>query len=217
MSDADARAPFIPSWRTKAREFNRRPLLLKQLTFLGLIILIALPLRYFAFNGESSVPYPETIGVDSPPPPPAIGHHNDVVFHDHPPQPPVVIPAHPNYPPLPQDKSSPEPSTRIVTSTPDPMVFSLIIWGEDSAAEGAILLKVHHRIAFRLPIRDRNLLRRSVNSNVYLRAGGHSHYLQRRSASIPRKTTGIGQASTIQHTLQVLQTYLAGYVGQDRA
>lgn len=152
MSDAEVRASFIPSWRTKAREFNRRPTLIKQLVFLSVLVLIVLPLRHFAFHGEDNVPFnnqePFSV-IDTPPPPlpPPVHKQNSNVLH-HPPQPSTAISADTDLPPSLADKTSLDLSKQITSISPDPMVFSLIIWGQDSAAEGAILLKVRCSLLF---------------------------------------------------------------------
>jgi hypothetical protein len=130
-------ALFLSSWRSRTKDFNRRPWLFKQLVFLAVLVLLALPLRYLALHNNAHIPPQEHLVEISASP----ESQNDVVTH-------TPLSAAPNAGNTAAEHSGDSaPSNSVsnkvadIVSSPT-MSFSLIMWGRDSAAEGAILLKV---------------------------------------------------------------------------
>lgn len=195
MPDLEGRAPLAAApagsrWRGGIRDFNRRPLLFRQVVFLGVFLVLALPVWYYTFHGD---PYNLTFSS---------GGHND--YWDAPtydysltesltghPQAatqatntspshlrhgsiPGHSPHHANWPQLADTDATLEHDSRPAESHHsteeleklyDPMTFALIMWGLDSAAEGAILLKVRNRIT----IQEKRCLSSSpVNTHVHI-------------------------------------------------
>ena len=164
------RAPFLPGppisrgWRAHAKDFNRRPLFVKQLVILATFIIIALPLWHFTFrddvsqysaaldNDEAVVLAPpghshaatktEVPGVSS-----LIGHAPATQTHP-------AVDAHPLEHLQDSHDDGPAPDSDVLEDAPsraaphelakppETVAFALIMWSEDSASEGAILLKV---------------------------------------------------------------------------
>jgi len=147
MPDLQDRAPFlspVPAspWGTRARDFNRRPALFKQLIFLGVFVAIAVPVWLFTFRGDDSVqlsdsdPQHWNVGPRPSPPP----THNDGFSH-RPATPFDAAPSQGSKSSHSQDVQFGGSPAQDTVKSEGPMIFALIMWGADSAAEGAILLK----------------------------------------------------------------------------
>lgn len=143
-------SPFLdhppPSpWRTRAKDWRRRPLLTRQVAFVGILLVLAIPLWWLSapyrqdhsrtadvpeYNDYHLNPTPSAPWSD----PPAVAQSSaiDAV-------PPVIFNKGTKRP----HKTVPVPSVPdVVVPAPDPPTFSLIMWSVDSAAEGAVLMKV---------------------------------------------------------------------------
>lgn len=165
MSDLEghvfpAAAPFEPAsrWRGRIKDFNRQPLRFKQMVFLCIFFTIALPAWFYGFRGGSYTPqsYSDAKNGWGPLSP---NHHRLLPPPGHQSQPststgdaaPSHVPSQDHRPPEVVDKNisldydghpAETNHTEELERVVDPMTFALIIWGEDTAAEGAILLKV---------------------------------------------------------------------------
>lgn len=143
MSDLEDRTPFISGtlasrWQLRAMAFNRRPLLHRQLLIIGVLAAIAIPVWLLTFHRDSDGPRFFGGGsldkalweVQTDLPPPANTHHH--VGHSlAATQTVAVLPSH-----------FPAHSVEGTNNDGGEMTFALLMWGSDSAAEGAILLKV---------------------------------------------------------------------------
>lgn len=151
--------PFIGKptsrWHVRAREWTRQPLVVKQMLFATMAAALLLPILYLSHlrhDGELSVvPEMEDL-AGTYPNEPAVGSSQ---AHEIPPfdyhggvRPEVddviepdddisLVPIHVGDPPE-------EPTPLVQAESPHPVTFALIMWSENSASEGAILLKVRH-------------------------------------------------------------------------
>lgn len=146
--------PFIGKptsrWHVRSREWTRQPLLVKQLLFATVAAALLLPILYLSHlrhGGELSVvedataTYPNEPAVDRPQAHeiPAFSHHggvrpevDDVIEPD---DDASLVTIHVGDPP--EEHTPPAQA-----ESPHPVTFALIMWSENSASEGAILLKV---------------------------------------------------------------------------
>lgn len=135
----------LPRWRSHAKDFSRRPQLVKQITYLAIVLAFILPLFYFshirAGVSETSILEPEAQS-----PPLALDVHNVIPQHGHgSPGHHVNRPAIPAPSPIQEGTqlSSASPPTSL-QAAPDIPTFAFIMWEEDSAKEGALLIKVRY-------------------------------------------------------------------------
>ena len=134
----------LPRWRPYAKDFSRRPLLVKQVTYLAIVLAFTLPLWYFhhirSDNSTSQIiteQPPEDFSLDVHNVIPHYGH-NSPGHHANKP----VVPA----PSLVEDdiQTSPIPSSVTNLASSDPVTFAFVMWEPSSAVEGALLIKVRH-------------------------------------------------------------------------
>jgi hypothetical protein len=139
----------LPRWRSHAKDISRRPLLVKQLTFLAILFALALPLWLYTHAHASITQYavepPDGVSPDV-----ALDVHNIIPHHGH------NSPGHhanrPIYPGQSSAQVEPQaPSVETIAASPpppasqtpfDPITFAFIMWEESSATEGALLIKV---------------------------------------------------------------------------
>lgn len=138
----------LPRWRSHAKDFSRRPTLVKQLSFFAVVLVLAVPIWFIAYNDTNTstsqqvVEDPLSNGV--PPSHIPLDVHNVIPHHGH------NLPGHhahkhPLNLPAPHEASD-SSSNDIASSSPssviNPVTFAFLMWEEPSAAEGALLIKV---------------------------------------------------------------------------
>ena len=142
----------LPRWRSHAKDFSRRPLLVKQVTYLAIVLIIILPLWYFnriradSFATQITIEHP----TEDSSPPLALDVHNVIPHYGHnSPGHHANQPAIPVPPPL---QEEPQPSSTPSPSVPEIPTFAFIMWETSSAKEGALLIKVRQgnsKLSFR--------------------------------------------------------------------
>lgn len=138
--------PPVSPWRARIKEFRRRPLLTKQIACLAIVFAIAMPIWLFMFRGQERAytsnaledpHYPATTIHWAKPEitPPASASPSFVEYIES-----SKVPTRPH-------NSIPSPipipvMNNTLDAIPDPPTFSFIMFSEDSASEGAVLMKV---------------------------------------------------------------------------
>ena len=123
----DSSPPQTP-WRTKAREFQRRSSLVKRVAFLAILCAFAISIWLITYHGQE-----EVLDVEDRPPAPSPAVH-------------AQRPQNPHHHAVPKPQTSSDAAPADVAhesqAEVEPVTFSLLIWSEDSASEGVILIKV---------------------------------------------------------------------------
>ena len=130
----DTSSPPATPWRTKARDLQRRPALLKRVAAIAILLAFAVPvwmLTHASHEQQALVPQ-ERPAAPSPaahdPWPPSPHHHAGKPQASS-----VDVPAVHDDSGLAEESAGP---------AEDRVVFSLLIWSEGSASEGVVLIKV---------------------------------------------------------------------------
>ncbi|KAI0693883.1 hypothetical protein BC835DRAFT_1351750 [Cytidiella melzeri] len=130
----------LPRWRSHAKDFSRRPQLVKQVTYLAIVLAFILPIWLYTHGRVDTSTTQLT--VEQPPevisPPIAFDVHNVIPHYGH-------NSHHANI----HIPSAPPPESIAATSSPlssfqalpDPVTFAFVMWQESSATEGALLIK----------------------------------------------------------------------------
>lgn len=122
-------SPPQTPWRTKAKDFQRRSSFVKRIALLAILLAFAVPIWFLTYRGQEDV-----ADVQNRPtaPSPAVHAQWPQTPHRH----PVV--------PKPQASSDTDTADGSLSPAPavEPVTFSLLMWSENSAQEGVILIKV---------------------------------------------------------------------------
>ncbi|KAI0086679.1 hypothetical protein BDY19DRAFT_894430 [Irpex rosettiformis] len=132
----------LPRWRSHAKDFSRRPLLVKQVTYLAIVLAFILPLWYFHhLRRDGSVA--QIIAEQPPEDLVALDVHNIIPHYGHnSPGHHANKPAVSALPSIQEDaQTSPAPPLTSSQVTSDPITFAFVIWEPSSAIEGALLIK----------------------------------------------------------------------------
>lgn len=129
------------------RDFYRRPLIVKQLAVLSLVAAVVVPYLLFAYWSGASVDEEKTPTTFSD----AHPYWDSASHWDVQHAPPPVSHTLEVQAVAPTESATPPPEDVIhEPSVVEPITFALIMWSEDSASEGAILVKVRHSSPFPL-------------------------------------------------------------------
>lgn len=196
----------VAHWRAHARDWHRRPMLVKQLLLVAAAALVALPLLYMlsdrgdtplaipeAYSGSPAHTFPPaTVSVDAHGYLPSVTASPAQLNGD---EHAVVQPPHIEDLSMPGDsdasQDAPRPSQVVAPAASQPVTFALIMWSEHSASEGAILLKVRHPslLAVHLlkSLAQSIMMYTSVPVDVYILCDEEAQtYVERRLALIER-------------------------------
>ena len=140
-----ANAPSSPLWKASRRDVRRRPLHFRQAAFVVASVIFTVSLFFF-YQTRDNAHAVQVQGLDIPTSPEEPFHPRPAFDYSH-----QRIPHHAHIPDIStitttasEPEATPVPSynASLAQSSYDPVTFSLIMFSEDSAAEGAILMKV---------------------------------------------------------------------------
>lgn len=118
----------------------------------------------------------------------------------------VVIPQHDSgRSPTPPSHGTQDASPVPATETPDPIVFSLIMWSKPSATEGALLIKVGLMLSVSVTTTQAPL----VNYHVQFTANRHPHHLRRRSRTSYQESVSPSETAIAPRSCVVPQADMA--------
>lgn len=126
------------------RDFYRRPLIVKQLAVLSLVFAVVVPYLLFAYwsgGGHDEQKTPARVNDAHP-------YWDSASRWDVQPVPPPVSRTHGVQTGAPTASVAPHEEVVHKPSVAEPITFALIMWSEDSASEGAILVKVRRSPSF---------------------------------------------------------------------
>lgn len=128
-------SPPNTSWRA-VRDFRPRPMYKRQLVFLAIFATIVAPI-WLLYRSQSAV-HPAAEPDDHPVTP----HWSRPSSAHAPAYTPAELEEAAKRPARPHKGIVPPPAPDVLAPIPDPPTFSLIMFSADSAAEGAVLMKV---------------------------------------------------------------------------